>query len=145
MPPRGRRSLLVTLLATACLPIPHRDLVQPNVTFAVRDSAGRPVPAAEVVLYSVLEEGVGAITHAAVDAGGIGRFSQVKEWDWVIRLPEGEEPWTWAWCAVAPGYGRAFGRFFEAPSDAIRVVLAASPTARICPERPLTLRGFPAR
>jgi hypothetical protein len=145
--PRWRRwSPLLTLFATACLPIPHRDLVKPTVTFAVRDSAGQPLPSAEVVVYSVVEQGVGAVTPVQVDAWGIGHLSQVMEWHAVTQfLPDGEAPWTWAWCAVAPGHSRAAGRFFLEPTDTIRVVLASSPKAWSCPTHPLTLRDVPAR
>jgi hypothetical protein len=136
-------AISLTLSVAGCLPIPHRHLRQPAVTFSVRDTAGRPVVWAQVSLYAaiVVGEGVRSVSRVHADARGIAHFPRLKEWHALVLLvPDGEAPWRWAWCATAPSHVSATGRLESEAADTVQVVLAASAVPGRCPVSPQALR-----
>src|SRR5262245_562925 len=131
--------LVVCTLLGACDALPHRDIRQPRAMFTVRDSAGRAIPSTTLFVYSAIGEAVGAVAAVTVTAEGLGRLSRITEWTRAKRGVPDEVTWTWGWCAIAPGYARASGRFALEPKDTIHVVLARGESTRLCPSDPRSL------
>jgi len=139
-----RPALIVpsSLLAVACLPIPHTHLKRPDVTFVIQDAAGRPVPSARLRFYSgiIVGKSVREAATLTLDTNGRGRLESQRELHWfVLLVPDGEAPWVWAWCADAPGYRRAAEELDAQADTTVHVVLTRDDHARGCLNAPRSL------
>lgn len=139
---RGFLASLLLLGCGACLPIPHRHLREPTVTFQVRDRSGKPVPGARVHLYAgvVVGRRVRSAVSAVTDSIGQASFPELHEWHWVYMLAiDGEAPWGWAWCVDAPGYRRAAAGLDDDSPGRIEVWLTRDAGGASCAPSPASL------
>ena len=117
------------------------------MTFAVRDSAGRPVSRAHVRLYAaiIVGRGVRFADSATTDSSGVLHFAKHRELHAVMLfVADGEAPWVWGWCADAPGMKPTYGQLDAPPRDTVRVELrGAQADGAACPFRPQALSELP--
>jgi hypothetical protein len=132
-PSRGSRGRLhgaawVLLISSqaACLPIPHVHTAQPRAIYSVRDSTGRAIAGARLILRgSPVVAGPAYHRDLPLDTLGNAQTQRRREFHpFLMLMPDAEAPWEWQLCAEAPGYRLLRGpEFRETPRDTVRLVL----------------------
>ena len=128
--------------SSSCLPIPHRHLKRPEITFLVRDHLGHAIPGARLTLFSgiVVGQSIRERVVVPLDSRGLGHIEREREWHWFfLAVPDGEAPWVWAWCVDAPGYRRAAEQLTHQPEDTVRISLSQEARGRPCAPEPRSL------
>jgi hypothetical protein len=145
----GAAWFALLLGAAGCVPIPHHHRRRPELTFWVRSPDGRAIAGATVRVYGqeVYTPGRPWAAAVATDAAGRAHFPELRDRHGVYYLlPHGEVPWTWAWCAEAPGRRAVAAPLVYAPSDSaashISVTMPAGGAAA-CPTTPESVADVP--
>ena len=118
----------VLLLASqaAYLPIPHVHTAQPRAIYSVRDSTGRAIAGARLMLRgSPVVAGPAYHRDLPLDTLGNAQTQRRREFHpFLMLMPDAEAPWEWQLCAEAPGYRLLRGpEFRETPRDTVWLVL----------------------
>jgi len=130
-------ALLLLLVTSGCLPIPHRHTRQAGARFVVTDSAHRVVRGAVVRAYegSVIGGSLRQLDSAITDSTGRAELARRRIWHpIVILIPDAEAPSVYGWCVEAAGYAAAGHAMEDESHQTISASLRSSVQPSHCPE-----------